>query len=183
MKLEILRMIADELRDPTHGVNALLPTVPRDAADPQPPLLKNVYDETRTGWLARGELPEELRVVAENPFLVVTMLGDLDVGGRSRPSEHAGGLVRATFRVTVQYVTHEALTELGEQDGLYTGRAVRSVLQTLFGPSRAAARARNGVQMEVLQNITELNVFDSVEDKTVIGNIVVLTGTARETSW
>lgn len=183
MKLEILRIIADELADGTHGVNALLSTVPRDAGDPEPPALHAIYDETRKGWLARGELPEELKAATENPFLVVTMLGDLDFGGRSRPSNDAGGLVRATFRVTVQYVTHQAFTERGEQDGLYTGRAVRSVLQQLFSPARAAARERNGVQLEVLQNITELNVFETIEDRTVIANIVVLTGTARETSW
>lgn len=182
MKLEVIRCIADELNDPTYGVNAVLPTIPRDSGDEQPPQIYAVYDETRHGWLARGELPKEMKDSAKNPFLVVMMLGDLSYGGRSRPTSEQTKVVRADFQVTVQYVTNASLTQRGEQDGIYTGRAIRGVLNRLFSPDRASARQRNGVQLEVLKDITALNVFETVEDNTIIGSIVVLNGTAHETS-
>lgn len=65
---EALRIVADWLGDPTNGINALLPAVPRDVGDAQPPNV-TIQDETRHNRPARGRIP---KLAATTP---VVMLG------------------------------------------------------------------------------------------------------------
>lgn len=183
MKLEVLRAIADELTDPVFGVNALLPLVPRDDGDAEPPAIVGIYEESRTGWVASGEVPKAMRAAEQCPFLVVTIPGDVNYGGRSRPTNAAIAVKLDGLPVTVQYVTHDSLTERGQQNALYTMRAVRSVIQRFASSERASARQRNGVQLEVLQSVLELEGFEPIDDKVSVSGIVATTWTVRETSY
>lgn len=56
MIVAAVRQTADWLGDATHGVNALLASVPGDVGDTAPPNV-TIYDATRQDWVARGVIP------------------------------------------------------------------------------------------------------------------------------
>lgn len=182
MRGETIRMIADELADATYGVNAVLPDVPRDTTDPQPPDIKAVYDASRHGWVRRGEIPDEMRAPVKCPFLVVTLPGEIDYGAQGRPTNAGGNAILAELSATIQYVTFESDTEDASLAGQITLRAARGVIQRLARPERATARRRNQVQLEKLEKVFGLDDVAPIEDKMVIAGLVVTTWSVREQS-
>ena len=90
MMLEGCRILADWLARADHGVNALLGGIPRDAADPAPPIVQKIADESRDRDVAQGQLPEALPCLAvfSNKVLeldghVMTADADAKISSRS----------------------------------------------------------------------------------------------------
>lgn len=152
MRIEATRIVADWLRDLTTGINAWLPSVPRDGGDPAPPQIAAwadpndagsglaVFDDTRHAWVSlNGDPPA-------TPCLIVKVTGSVDVTGSPWPN----GEYRTTtapIQVAVTYVVANADSPGAVRDGDYTLRAVARCVRELMKDANDASRTRNSVKL------------------------------------
>lgn len=176
MRLELVRITADWLKDTTYGVNAKIPGVERDAGDAVPPLIADwtpesgpatiaVFDETRHDWVARKQAPPA------RPALYVMAEGGVDLAGE------VGTYIRDTTRpavVIIRYVSDKADRAVQITDAEYTLRAVVRSLRELMRNANVAARTRNNVAIELMQDpVTLAPVIEAVGEYRVTGAVVV----------
>lgn len=138
MIVELLRMVADALRDPNTGVNAQLAGVPRDAADVAPPAVAEVLDasaedrrmedgdKSAAGW-------PKLLVLEDQPSPF-----DGEVGTRHRDGQ---------VRVTVVYLPRDPGAAGVAAASSYTRRAAARAVRGLLRNDSAPARTRNSVYL------------------------------------
>lgn len=165
MELETVRIFADWLQDPTNGVNALLPTTPRDAGDVQPPAFPNgsICDSTRHGWVARRAFGHDtpatlpaLAVFAES----IIMDGDVETVLRD-----------AQGQLIIGYCMNKSATEQGTRDALYTLRTVIRSIRQLEQPANADSRLRNSVRLIAIERITQKILFTPWGDGLLVAGV------------
>ena len=166
MLLETVRIIADWLTDPTYGVNAVRLTVPKDAGVSDFPAV-TVLDSTRNGAVARGGVPN----LAANQFpaLLVTPA--------DQPVEQNGSTIRpwppdARATVLIRYTAKEIDTAKAERDTSQTLRAVWWSLGALITRRTGTSRA-SGVHLISITNMQMATLYESTEDATVTGGVLV----------
>jgi hypothetical protein len=145
--LEPIRMVADWLAQGTNApggtlngpssVNALLPSVPRDAGDPQPGSV-TVYDATRDNWVARLMLGYEGSGIT-NPALAVFIATDVTADGEVLTTVRDGQV-----DIACMYVTQAQSSASAAAAGLYTARAVLRSLKQFSG------QLNNGAQYDTV---------------------------------
>lgn len=176
MHLEAVRIVADALADATIGVSAIVASVPRDAGDAAPPAIAGIYDDSRTGWVARGELPPSTAL----PALVVTLASpQLQYAGAPLPTRDARHQRETEITVGVHLLLRDTDTQAATEAALYLLRAIRGVVDVLAQPAHAARRTRNGVRLEQLTDLTQVRLWEPVQD-TVLAGVVLATWRARE---
>lgn len=181
MRLEAVRIVADWLLHATKGVNAYIPSVPKDAADPAVPLLSAwtdpvtaqvqalaVFDETRHAWAAN-----RLADPPATPCLSVLSQGRLLVEGEPTPD----GQIRRTttgVQVAIRYLTADADLARAVANGDYVLRAVQRSLRELSKNAEEASRKRNGVMLVLFEDPMELYpIVEAVGETYVAGALVV----------
>lgn len=159
MLLEPVRIIADWLADATYGVDALATLVEVDAGDAQPGATV-IGDETRSGRVARGELPKPTSS-ASNLIAVTSGTGVRFDGG-----------VLTTIRdgqvpITIKIGTPNAASDEGTRDGLYLARAVFQSLKILAQADHSDDRTRNNIHIKDAGDFSITGLFQAIEDSTV----------------
>ena len=159
MLLEPVRIIADWLADASYGVNALRLLVDVDAGDAQPGEVV-IGDETRSGRVARGELPKPTST-ASNLIAVTSGPGVNFEGGVLTT------IRRGTVPIVIRIGTPNVATEDGTRDGLYLARVVFESLKVLMESGHADDRTRNNLHIEEMLDLQMQGLFQPIEDATV----------------
>lgn len=165
MQLELNRIVADWLGHATYGVNAKIDLVPRDGADPAPPDLVTITDETRSFTIAAGRLP---KAPAAYPLLAVTVKS-INYDDPTQPN--ALGDARAT--VTIRYAERQADQDLGLQNASYTLRAVVMSLRELAKDDHVASRTRDSVRVYAVERLEQVPLVQGVDDAWITGAVEV----------
>lgn len=174
MRLETQRIFVDWFKHATFGINSYIPTVPRDAGDPQPPFIAAwdtddlaVFDETRHLWVAEKKDPPAL------PAIYVMGEGSLDVSGEPYPN----GEIRVTeapYVLVVRYITSVRDTVQAIREGEYTLRALLRSTRELMKNVNVDSRTRNGVCVEIMDDpVSYLPVVETVGQSRVSGAVVM----------
>lgn len=183
--LEPIRMVADWMAHGLNGpsgqldgvgsVNALLPGVPLDGADPAPPAV-TTYDSTHHGWLARLSRPPE-GVNLTFPALAVFLPEDIEFSGEVKPTVFRDGVVS----VAVMYLTENPDSAPALAASLYTARAVMRAFSKLNHPDQEAFRVRNGVQLRYCEKLRTVR-GGVTQDGLVLSNGILATYHLRDTA-
>jgi len=137
MIVEVLEMHRTWLVDGTHGAQALIDTVTRNASHAAPPTLVDVVDEmndeataTENGMPANPPcLGMTAQVVGDSPDPAMNDLGD--------------GLVE----VAIRYLTRQSNAKIARRDAAYSSRGVLASLRQFAAGGQEASRQLRGVQL------------------------------------
>lgn len=119
MILEVLRVVADHLADPVHGVAAQLATIPRDAGDAVP-TAPTIADESRSLAVALGRPPATL------PAITVMQDGLVDLDPRQAQRSRDGQVA-----IVLRYCVKEGARDDAATDALLVMRACELALDAL----------------------------------------------------
>lgn len=162
---EAIRVVADWFEHGTHGINALLASVPRDGGDPLPANV-SVYDETRDNRIARGRVPE-----TGLPAVLVSSR-TARVLDESRVTDDGFFAVD----LVVQFAGKDIDAYKAKRDGNYTLRAAMWSLRRLRRQdASSASRLRNQVALIDLGPMLLDPWTEGTEDTWVVGGFVVPT--------
>jgi hypothetical protein len=177
MSFEIPIIIAEWLKDPAYGANAILATVPLDAGDVTRPYA-SVRDVMRDGWIARQEItPEKL---AAGPVLGVFQSGELTYQyGQSQFQLAGGKSIEGSGSWLLLDMQRESDSALAASQARYRLRAAFNSLILLGDPKSAAARERNGVEIVCATQYQMSTLREERGDALVTGGVLV-TYTTRE---
>lgn len=156
MQLEPIRIVADWLNGVTTGssdysINAQLPSVERDGGDAQPPAV-HVYDETRDGWVARRDVPNDAAIAL--PAIVVCYGQPMTIDGEIHQNGTAA-IRGGKAQIIVGYLLDKSDTALSVRNALYTKRAILRSLTQLHDETNApTARLRNNVSLRICDDMT-----------------------------
>lgn len=165
--------VADWLRDPATGLNALLASVPKDVAQPVPPQV-TVVDAVSQSWVLRGRL--DRKRLESGPLVVVTSLG---ITPSDALSEDAAGGIEVP--VAIRY----AASADGESDQLATVglaarqtlRAAHRVIAAKFDDAVQVPYTRMGVRLSAPNGpggtMTYSDLFEESQDAIVAGALLV----------
>ena len=156
MLLEPVRIIADWLADASYGVNALRLTLDVDAGDAQPGEVV-IGDETRSGRVARGELPKPTSTAAN--LIAVTSQAGVNFEGGVLTT-----IRRGTVPLVIRIGTSNVDTEDGTAELMYLARVVVQSLKVLMQADHADDRTRNAVHIEEILDLQMPGLFQPVED-------------------
>lgn len=139
MIAESVRIVAAWLADATHGVNALLASVPKDGADAVPASV-TLYNEVTHPEIARGQVPDTL------PALIVTVSPSPVTATSSSVQPFPGDVrveveIRHAVKTAGAFDTDDAVVGTG-----IVFRAVRASLRRLITVGEVS-RVRNQVQL------------------------------------
>lgn len=177
MILETVRILADWLADPTYGLNAVRPSVPKDTDVTDFPTVQ-VFDSTRDGRVTRGGVPN--LEPADFPCVLVSPadqpIEDTNPTVAPWPSD-------TTVTVLVRYATRVVDAAKGERDASQTLRAVRRCIRRLILDGRTvllpgqtspdSACRRADVQLISVERLQAATLYESTEDATVTGGVLV----------
>jgi hypothetical protein len=150
MKLNVLRMVTDFLNDPTHGVNALLGSIPLDDGESAPPALTAIVDTTRANDVARLFADPDER---PTPFGFVFDPDDLAIEGWVANQITQG--TEGQLTIGLAFVVGTAQTAAGLRDAMLYRRAARRSLNRLNGNDQVDARKRNQIYITRTASFTE----------------------------
>jgi len=173
MRLEVVRLVTDALNDPTTGVNAQLPGVPRDADDAMPPNV-NIYDETNDDFVIERLPPPKL------PAIYVMLDGTITTTG-----QYLAGTYRETTRsvfVTLRYIVSNQDHVRGAADADYTMRAAVRAIAAMFYAGGQKTPVRNSIAILTLTSMSYIPARESVGDATVAGALVIEFNRVRDTA-
>jgi len=174
--LESVRIISDWLQDATYGVNAKLAGVPLDGSDTVPPDIVTFLEETTSGVVARGRLPEDEALL---PCLAVLQRGAVELPATVGTSHQEGDVP-----IAIWYGARDKDSEDGRKDAYYTMRAVRRSLRELFkddATPKAARSDRSGISLSPSGTVSLQPVF-TLEGDTSVSAALELTVKARDSS-
>lgn len=160
MLREIALLLTDALRDPTYGVLATLPSVPRAANDPDPIgragtiYVVNEYD---TEQVALGG---DLDII---PALIVLIDGPADVAG-----DRGRGQVGETVRVTVLYYDRADNLLRAKAAGAVVMRAVRKCLNRYCGRTSQEDRTLHQIRLLEVTRLMEARYPDERRGKATL---------------
>lgn len=173
MMNEAIDLVATWLADGTHGVNALLPSVPRKAGDAEPPPIASILASTRSGMAARGNIPSK---AALYPALVVAQDGRAELDLANWPTTWDC----PSFPIGILYLAREVESDVGVRDANYTIRAILRSLYRLIGPDVAAAvTARNNVYgnssiaVSYMGGVELIDTVSEIDDGVILGGVKV----------
>jgi hypothetical protein len=161
--------------DPAASVNALLPSVARRGADPEPPQLKAVYNEVESLWIIKGTEPDVVPAIAVSATNAEASLYSL--GGQRGESADSlqraqSGIAGSPLIIGVTYMLRgEDLVKGIAQSG-YTLAAIRKSIGLLEQASQAS-RTLNTTLFLGTRQITERRLLVSIGNSSVMG--IVLT--------
>jgi hypothetical protein len=163
MILEGVRMIADWLADGTQGVNALLPTTPRDAGDAQPANV-TIIDQSRDDNVARNQAPAATAL----PAIAVEVDRVDELDGQVATITADGHLL-----VRVRYLTSNTASAAAMRDAMYVLRTVLRSLRQFFALSASdSRRVRNSVYLESCLDLATAPMWAPIEDAFVAGAVL-----------
>jgi len=179
---EPARIVADWLNDVTSSATSVsdiiaLSDFPKDAADSLP-TAPAIYDSSRNGFAARGVFPKDGSVTY--PCIVVGFVG-LRYENFRKTHDSNAKLQQGEATVTVTIAHRLQDSDEGVEDVGYLVRATKGSLDVLHGPTKLAARTRNGISLLHLTALTMGNVRAEDDDK-LIGTQFVLTYATHETT-
>jgi hypothetical protein len=177
MILNVPRMLASWCGGATHGVNALLASVSRDAGDPLPPNLATIVAEADSGRVARSQLP------TARPCLAISCDHVLDLDGQVQVNT-ADGKVKVRFRLAVEEAdTDTAIAQLGIYLRALTW-SIRRFVDERFNPANDPSRTRNGIYMETLepQMASQIQWAPDQQDSSTVTAYLIATFQARDLS-
>jgi hypothetical protein len=156
--LEVCRIVAAWLEDVTTGVNALLPSVPRNGADTQPANV-TVFDEATDALVAAGRLPDTF------PALVVHV-----TAVRWAEEQQVAGPVRdGEADVLIRYQVQDVETAAAQADSSYTLRAVeRCLRRNAFN----VQTTMNGVTVYQMIRLERARIDGQMEDTIVTAGVL-----------
>lgn len=174
MRIELVRMTAAWLKDPTYGVNAKIPGVERDVGDAQPPDLAAwtpdggaptiaVFNEEDHEWVVDKKAPPA------SPALYVMGEGEIELIGEVMTIQ------RRTTRdvpILIRYITDKADKVLAKVDGEYTGRAIVRSLRDLMRQANENARKRNNICIESMISVSYVPMVEAVGSCRSMGAVV-----------
>ena len=176
MRLELLRMAADWLKNPTYGINAKIPGVERDAGDAVPPNIAAwtpgdggaatiaVFDQADHEWVLEKEAPPAVPAIYVVCELPIEMDGEVMT------------IQRRTSRdvpVMLFYITDNSDKARALRDGEYTLRAAARSWRELMKNANYAARTRNNICLEVAKKVTYVPVSEKVGSYRAAGALVI----------
>jgi len=159
-----LRIIADWLKDPTHGIDAIAAIIPRDGGDPAPRTV-HVYDGTRDNPAARRRVTEadiKENIIQLPAVMVVLHDVSYDDGVPVQTAE-GGEIVKGTLTATVFLLNRDKDTKVAAVENTYLIRALRNSL-LLFNKALVASRQRLGVLLEPSTSTAAADVGEIPED-------------------
>ena len=166
---DVAVLIADYLSgktDPTKGVNAFLPLVPRRSNDPMPQPVQGFYDDTRDARIIEGEEPDQM------PAIVVNVAGDLQLrllGGS--PLAPADTPSKAPLFVLASYITRVQDLPGARIAAGYTMDAVRRSFGALqYAPQ--AQKITNTTQLIEITRVVERRLFASKGASALLGIVL-----------
>lgn len=161
MILQAVERIATWLGNGTHGVNALLPSVPRIGADTQPANV-TILDERQHPSAARHQFKRDQTF----PVLVVQLAEDsamdvsLEAGVRDAPD----------VAIAISYAIAKKATDDGARSSYYTMVAVEQSLKRLWTNGAASDRTQGAVSLVIANGLRHLKLF------TQVGDVMITTG-------
>lgn len=167
MILESVRILTEWLGHATYGVNALLPTVPREGTVAAPAAV-TIMDSTRDARITRGHLPP--LTGTENPALLVSAADEtitlVAPAVRPMPAD-------AAVTMLVRYCTSDLDTARAECAASITLRAVaRSLAQLFVTAAGESARVRSSVQLVGLTDLRLATLYEATDDTIVTGGVL-----------
>jgi hypothetical protein len=157
--LETVERVATWLGHATHGVNALLPGVPRIGADAEPPAVAAILNERQHGNAARGHLPADQLT----PALLVSFAEDASY---DLALEQSVADVQLLV-VGIAYAIRDVDSEEAVRHGYYTMVAVRRSLRRLFVTGVAADRTVGTVTLVQPVSLRQSPAWTPIEDVVV----------------
>src|SRR5688572_29214719 len=165
MLLEPIRIVADWLKRPTYGVNAMLPLVKRDAGDPAPPDVQLILDETRDVEVQEKHEPKRHPAIYVSQDLPYELADTLQTFNQPRDG---------TVVLAVRYVVQGQRGPRRITEAAYTLRAILASITRLFAtPEGAIARQRNDVHVYTLLNAALLRVEEDVGQSRSSGALIL----------
>jgi hypothetical protein len=177
MSFEIPVILAEWLKDPTYGANAILATVPHDVGDVPKPYAA-VRDTIRDGWIARAEItPEKL---ASGPVLGVLQSGEAVYPFAQAQFQLEGGKsIQGSGSWLLLDMQRESDSAQAASQARYRLRAAFNSLILLEDPKSAAARERNGVEI-VCATQFQMSTLKEERGEVLVTGGVLVTYTTRE---
>lgn len=162
-------MVADRLKDPDLGVDAMLALLERDLpSDDLPVSVPYIGDETRDQIVAAGQGPPAL------PALYVTEDGPFAVDGEVRTEDHRDTIPGNGVAVAIRYLEANSNTIQAVQARSYVLRAVVKVLKRLLDNAGFEDTLRNGISLESCEQISWGQWSEKVGEARVGGALVCL---------
>lgn len=174
MRLELVRLTAAWLKDPTYGVNAKIPGVERDAGDAQPPDIAAWTPEGGPATIAvfneaDHDFVKDKQAPPASPALYVMGEGEIEMIGEVMTIQ------RRTTRdvpIVIRYVTDKSDKAVAGRDGEYTGRAILRSLRELNRNENFAARTRNNICVEKMESVSYVPHVEAVGSMRSQGAVV-----------
>ncbi len=161
---EPIRIFADWLKDPTHGVATMLGLVPRDAGDPLPGAgAVSVFDETRDADAAAEHFPDPGSGIVVTVTLAFSRVSDNAAAQRS--GHHALSLL-------VRVGLRSANMANAKRDGNYVLRAVLWSLRR-FGQQDPNSHIRNGFRLALHGDAQLVEWWETIEDTLITAAITI----------
>ncbi len=141
MIVAAVRQVADWLVDATTGVNALLPSIPHDPSEVDPPAV-TVWDATRFSWVASGNVPRDR--TGALPLLLVRGPDEQEISAWL--GDENGGVTPLT--VLVAYVRRPQLSADTDYVLTHAYQTLRAAVRALQAQYQSAdVRTRVGVEL------------------------------------
>lgn len=147
MDMELIRLIADHLKDDALGVNAQLESLDLDDDDDYRPQEVGIFDETRDRCAREKDTPNTVPALYVHLEGIYGMKGDTIASNVARDSE-AGGIP-----IGLRWIDRDADTVRGFQGRSYGVRAVLKSLERL-ATLQGETSQRNNVELISIQSIT-----------------------------
>lgn len=161
MMVELVQQVTEWLRDPTTGIAALLPTMPKPGGEVTP-VAPTIYDETERDDVAGEFIPAEL--VAGGAVLLVT--------GESATSDGPEFVTAASCGVLIRYASRTG----GRAGVLHARRVMRAVHRSLLLaiPSEMSPPVvRSSVAITRPERIEEASILRAPDDQLVVAGVRV----------
>lgn len=160
---DTIRQVAAWLEDDTLGVNALLPTVPKDVGDEALPLVR-IFAATEYDWVARSMI--DRAKLEDGPVLLVsafpTAEATIYAGGKPAPGQLA---------IAVRYAARKTASSVLQRQGWQTMRAaMRSLVKQA---TQQNIIRENGVRIGPLDGLTHIAALEESGDDILIDILTV----------
>jgi hypothetical protein len=170
-----VRLLADRFADAEHGVNAIAAHVPRFTGDEIPPEVA-IYDETRHGWVARGQVPRE-DVLITFPCFILFLQSIVYESGIPADTDTGARIVKGTATIVAQLLVRDVDTEMAAAMGMYLLRAGRGVLVRFDDPQLTPDPDREACAMRLFPatSVQQGQLKAPAEDTVVSPGALVIT--------
>ena len=156
MHLELLAMITDGLQNGSVGINAMIPTVPRDGGHAAPPNIATFLSEGTNAEASRGRHPEPSDTIVY-PIVNVVLLEDPEITGEVYTT-----FQDAKCRLLAIVAVDQKDSVLGTQQVRYLGRALRKSINRILIDD--TLRVRNQIEIISVTSLREMRAGKNEND-------------------